>query len=297
MNYHLALTRPSLIADGNYGPKTQARVKEFQHLNLLPVSGEVGPDTARAAVDVRPVTARLQIDWTKIDYKGSPKVDLGQNRPAGPHLELQMPRPLFNLQHAPSEVPTQQSVNLSPGWLSLLGVTGQAGQQYSSQPSSDGKYHGFWSPYVVNLGLQLLLRKDGKSDRAVAFGGQLAYNQLSAPSDVGSWTAGLYAQVGLNSWPWGPFGPFDPFNMFVQFAAQHQAGAWGGQAQFGDVIYFTLKSMYSPVSKKVEPLVSLTATGALTSAIDSRKKFPFTSFGSPGGQVGIGITVTPPWFK
>jgi len=45
LNYHLPKVQPALAEDGIFGPKTKARVHEFQELNVLEVDGIVGPQT------------------------------------------------------------------------------------------------------------------------------------------------------------------------------------------------------------------------------------------------------------
>ena len=48
LNYHLPNALPPLVVDGLFGPKTRARVVQFQTLHRLKVDGIVGPETHRA---------------------------------------------------------------------------------------------------------------------------------------------------------------------------------------------------------------------------------------------------------
>lgn len=48
LNYHLPNALPLLVVDSLFGPKTRARVMQFQTLHRLKVDGIVGPETHRA---------------------------------------------------------------------------------------------------------------------------------------------------------------------------------------------------------------------------------------------------------
>jgi hypothetical protein len=64
LNYHLPKVLPSLSEDGQFGPKTDARVREFQRLNHISSDGVVGPNTRIHLLSLEQVSGPIRVTDT-----------------------------------------------------------------------------------------------------------------------------------------------------------------------------------------------------------------------------------------
>jgi peptidoglycan hydrolase-like protein with peptidoglycan-binding domain len=234
LNHHLTLPRTPLVPDGIFGPKTRARVLEFQTLNRcypvtmppdgdplgrkpLAVDGIVGPRTLKVLLDVRSVDGYSQL---------APKA-------AG--APARGPAPAFRLTQAaagpaPAGDPQPQPPN-PPRTLRIVQL--QAGTQASVNPW-------VFSPLVLTAQYTLLAKNDGRPDFLLTAGGQVALNTGSAN---GRWSGQGFLQMGLGGFDFARFGRLDLLNPFVQLMLQKNDGqpATAGAA-IGNQVNYTLIS-------------------------------------------------------
>jgi peptidoglycan hydrolase-like protein with peptidoglycan-binding domain len=199
LNFHLyrPLWTPPLAVDGIFGPKTNARVLEFQKRNGLTVDGLVGPNTRRTLLDSRAFSFHATI----APHDEAPPVQTARlNRGRGPVF---------------AQVATPTGQPSGPQTLAQRTVQLQAGQQLSLEPF-------FFSPLVVTGQVNWLFRRNGLPDTTITAGGQFAFNQQTGQKPSGGWTGQGFVQ-------WGPsgllkIGDFDLVNPFVAVMLQQNQG-------------------------------------------------------------------------
>ena len=296
LNYHMSPRQSPLAVDGAFGPKTQARVEEFQRTNHLTVDGVVGPVTGRTLIDVREVEAQLVIQPPAAAPPPAPPQGSHPSLlPPMPHFELRVPSLLQSPTPGGASPPAPPSSTPS---ISYWGLSPQLGPQFNvpslvktpdiKRDPSLGKP--YFSPVVANFGLYYLMKKD-PFDVMVQGGGQFGVNAY-APANVGGYTASLYGQVGFNSMH--PFGRFDLFNPFLMVQGQkNQAGTWQDAQVSGilgnafNLTLFTRRNRYTGTD---DPVFSATLNAQVGTGADLHGNWVGVPFAAWFGFTGT------PWF-
>lgn len=229
LNYHLVPPRfVPLVVDGIFGPKTKARVIEFQTLNKaylanmpveddagvqrkeLAIDGVVGPNTGRVLLDVRTINLSRNTSFTpNVDNSLSPlgflRSSLARRSQFGAQTVGDPPAPTPPPAPAPPAPPQPNKV--------IRFVQMQAGSQVQLAP---------WvvSPFVLTGQFTWLARNEGKPDFLMTVGGQFASNLGSVN---GSWSGQVFGQMGLGNIGL-QLGPVDFLNPFVQIMLQKNQG-------------------------------------------------------------------------
>jgi hypothetical protein len=270
LNFHLGAPRTLLVPDGRFGPLTEARVEEFQTVNLLDVDGIVGPETTAALADVRTLMAGTQIRPTSMPL-GPLVLPPVPNFQLTPPLLLQQPTPPFSAPPAPQLPPPQ----VTPPQTSFA-LTLQEGQQVSLNPW-------FISPLVITAQLDVVIRNDGRPPFTFSFGGQGFLNQVGSPA--GNWSGQGFVQFGPNL-PFGNFGRFSLLNPFVQFFIQKNQGqAPGAGIALGNQATWAIVRQKNAQGQD-EDVLSLILNGQIlnTVGLDTGRVT-----GPPAGQIFLGV--------
>ncbi|RFB76351.1 peptidoglycan-binding protein [Methylovirgula sp. 4M-Z18] len=225
LNYHLPLPLYTpLKPDGQFGPLTLARVKEFQSLNEdylvkmpitpgggvekkpLAIDGIVGPNTGRVLLDLRTVTLSPDSKLIPRTYEGSQAIR--GNRPVFNLLQNVADRgnrPTFNLFQNVADTPDDPGPPPPLPAKTIRFLTLQAGSQAQINP---------WavSPLVLTGQYSLLARNAGRPDFLLTAGGQFSQNLGTVNGD---WSAQAFGQMGLGNLGVS-LGPVDFVNPFVQ---------------------------------------------------------------------------------
>jgi hypothetical protein len=189
LNFHLPWPWwPRLRDDGNFGPRTRAKVIEFQTVNdCASPKGVVDPETLHALLDVRETRFYARLDPRKFPLDSEPPAS-AQNAGGG-----QVGQRTIQLQW-----PTAQ-LNVNPFFLQRLAISGQ-----------------------VNW----VVQRQGDPDFTLSLGGQFALNQKGFAG--GAWTGQGYAQMGPSSlFKRGNFDLLNPSLVLMLQKNQDQAATLG----------------------------------------------------------------------
>jgi peptidoglycan hydrolase-like protein with peptidoglycan-binding domain len=287
LNYHLpAPARIPLAEDTIFGPKTKARVIEFQTLNSLLVDGIVGGQTRETLLDSRTFTYGAVIAPVS-----SPQ---SAGRLGTSSFGISRLSPVVLAQAGPTTQPAPATPPAGPAVNVQRTVQFQAGQQVSLAPY-------FLSPLVVGGQISWLFRRDGTPDSVFTVAGQFAFNQQSGPKPSGGWT-------GQGSVQWGPtgflkVGDFDLLNPFVTLMLQQNQGQPPSLGfGIGNQINWTLWSRPNPnVPNTDSRNLGLFINGQLVTntflpfGTPPPGGLPFGQFSAPSGQILGGVSWTMDW--
>jgi peptidoglycan hydrolase-like protein with peptidoglycan-binding domain len=185
--------RPPLKHDGNFGSKTERRVKEFQKLCKLDSDGIVGPLTNAKLLDIR--LADLKLNMTPAsEVKGR----------------------AFSIDQTLPFKPTATSVGQAADQPSKMKLSVEAAFGRAVQlPPLDT------SPWAINGQLDLYIPNDSVKTE-ISAGGGFTKNLETSPNK--KFTGNVFVQLGATGIKFGKFGPIDLFNPSVIAFAQSNDG-------------------------------------------------------------------------
>lgn len=163
LNFYLS-TQPPLRVDGDFGLKTQARVKEFQtkHKPLKP-DGIVGPKTEAVIYACRSVNACAFL----VSKSGAPSLNRFPSVMPGKlsllppgSLNFQLPKSFAQQLAGPFQLPPLTPPFLSPGFSGQLGPN-----QQLTWPSTASSWE-FWSTDMTVLSRKLELKGEIEPEEA-----------------------------------------------------------------------------------------------------------------------------------
>jgi len=236
LNLHLAnKAAPPLVADGNFGSKTDARVRYFQQINGLWVDGIVGPHTRAAILDFRNVRGFVG---------GSPVVTSSVGGTSQAETRFRPVR-IFNplassaaanhaFQLISSGTRNQLTDSANPQATAgeppkSVSVTVQEGQQVTVPNWS-------FSPLVLTAQTNFFIRHNGGKPFVISPGLQVAANGVG--STAGPWSGQGFVQFGAAEITQGTI---DWFNPFVTLALEKDAnGPFNVQLAAGDQVNWNL---------------------------------------------------------
>lgn len=220
LNYHVSTPNVPLDTDGQFGPLTNVRVRQFQSLNHLDVDGIVGPLTRAVLLDTRLI--KFSAELTPSGAMG-PVVAFSTAR----KITSSFARPAFPVSNFGASSAANATVSGPPLHRQFQLF---AGQQININPW-------FVQPMVITGQFNWLAKNDGKPDFVLTLGGQVSLNQVTGPS--GTWSGQGFAQMGLS----GLFKPgsFDLLNPFVVAMLQKNQGQpFGFGAGLGNQMNYNL---------------------------------------------------------
>jgi hypothetical protein len=183
LNLHLSATEgyDRLEADGDFGPLTDARVREFQTLNGLTPDGVVGILTREKLLETRLATTTATL--APRDYPISRRAAVATARTGARGFAF---TPGARVAVAPVGAPVGDP---APPNTVTRTIQVQGGQQFAVNP---------WllSPMVITGQVNWLVKNNGRPDFQLTVGAQVALNDVQGPS--GLWTGQGFAQMGLS---------------------------------------------------------------------------------------------------
>lgn len=222
LNIHLSEGYERLDPDGDFGSRTDARVREFQTLNDLDPDGIVGYFTREKLLDLREVQMYLTAvpRHYEISSRRGPATRGFAQRglaamTAGPAVLPVAARtaalPAMGIPSAAlTSSPTIGQVGQQPGPPMKRQVQVLSGHQFSINPW-------FFSPIVITGQVNWLATNNGRPDFVLTVGAQVAVNDMTGPA--GAWTVQGFAQMGLSGLL--KKGNFDLANPFVVMMLQN----------------------------------------------------------------------------
>lgn len=287
LNHHLGAPRAPLATDGNFGPLTTARVKEFQTLNRLyptlmrfpdgvsadarkplQADGIVGQHTLLVLLDTRELSVSPDAR-----FRPKPLVRTAAAPRFGPQPAVQ---PVAG---APRFGVTPISDPALPPSRTFRMIQLSAGQQATINP---------WllSPFMLTGQFVLLAKNEGTPDFLLTAGGQASLND---GGNNGRWTGQGFVQMGLGGFP-KLFGKLDLLNPFTSLMLSKNEGqpATFGLA-FGNQSTWTLTSRPLPGTKDdMQDTLSFFFNAQAVANVDLTNG----RGSAPGGQFLIGSILT-----